>query len=247
MKSFSFQQMFYLLTFLLVNGSLMGQSQQSNHTNPESNLEVIVSCGLSLEDSFRDPCEVFIGVSTSYAEGGGASVVRIVDNSPAAIMDLKKGDVILELDGEPINSPCDLVVERDRNQPGDYFRMTISRDGKTQKVRGQFTVCEQKETVKTTVPEIINSTELAFESFEAYPNPTFGEVNIAFEGAAVPTTFVVTDIVGKVVFQEEVKNFDGFYRSQIHLQNSAAPGAVSLTVVQNGQAVSKNIVLLNRL
>ncbi len=203
---------------------------------------------LTYDELNIDPCQVFIGVYTTPQSDGGVRVVNVVDKSPASNMDLKNDDVILELDGEEINSPCELLMERDRNKPGDYFRLTVMREGKTKKVRGQFTACvEDTEVVEShdsnfTIP----SFGLEYQSFEAYPNPTFGEVNIAFEGEAVPTTFRVTDVTGKVVFVETLKNFNGFYRNQIHIQNSAAPGLVSLTIIQNGQAVSKNIVLLNR-
>lgn len=203
---------------------------------------------LTYDELNINPCQVFIGVYTTPHTDGGVRVVNVVDKSPAANMDLEDNDIIFELDGEEINSPCELIMERDRNKPGDYFRLTVMRAGKTKKVRGQFTACvkdvgvvESHET-NFTIPAL----GLNYESFEAYPNPTFGEVNIAFEGEAVPTTFRVTDVTGKVVFAETLNNFNGFYRNQIHIQNDAAPGAVSLTVIQNGQAVSKNIVLLNR-
>ena len=203
---------------------------------------------LTYDELNLDPCQVFIGVYTTPQSSGGVRVVNVVDRSPASNMDLKENDVILELDGEEINSPCELIMERDRNQPGDYFRLTVMREGKAKKVRGQFTACVKDiEVVESHDSNItIPSSGLNYQSFEAYPNPTFGEVNIAFEGEAVPTTFRVTDVTGKVVFAETLKNFNGFYRNQIHIQNSAAPGVVSLTIIQNGQAVSKNIVLLNR-
>lgn len=203
---------------------------------------------LTYDELNLDPCQVFIGVYTTPTAEGGVRIVNVVDKSPASNMDLKNDDIIFELDGEEINSPCELIMERDRNKPGDYFRLTVMRDGKTKKVRGQFTACiddfEVAESYdsKITIP----SSELKYQSFEAYPNPTFGEVNIAFEGEAVPTIIRVTDITGKVVFAEELKNFNGFYRKQIQIQNNATPGAVSLTIIQNEQAVSKNIVLLNR-
>ncbi len=199
-------------------------------------------------DEKPDPCKVFIGVYTKNRNEGGVQVTRIIDGTAAADMDLKNGDIILALDGEEVNSQPELVIERDENQPGDYFKLTILRDGKRKKVRGQFKACEEKPEVTDILqPKIIDpSSQLKYQAFEAFPNPTFGEVNISFEGEAVPTTFRVTDVSGKVVFQEELENFDGIYKKQIQLKNRAVPGAISLTVIQNGQAVSKNIVLLNR-
>jgi len=196
-----------------------------------------------------DPCKVFIGVYTSNRVDDGVKINRIIDGTPASDMDLEEGDIILALDGEEVNSQPELVIERDQNQPGDYyFKLTILRDGKEMKVRGQFKECEeQPEITETPEPKIINpSSELKYQAFEAFPNPTFGEVNISFEGEAVPTTFRITDVTGKVVYEEDLENFDGVYQKQLQLQSRATPGAISLTVIQNGQAVSKNIILLNR-
>jgi len=195
-----------------------------------------------------DPCKVFIGVYTSNRVDSGVKINRIIDGTPASDMDLEEGDIILALDGEEINSQPELVAERDLNQPGDYFKLTILRDGKEMKVRGQFKACdEEPEITDIPQPKIVNpSSELKYQAFEAFPNPTFGEVNISFEGEAVPTVFRVTDITGKVVYEEDLEHFDGVYQKQIQLQNKATPGAISLTVIQKGQAVSKNIVLLNR-
>ena len=242
MQKLSFKLFIALLAVLPFSDSLIAQSQQTQ----ASTVKITVNEDHHFSFENLDPCQVFIGVATKSEKSGGVKVDRIIDDSPASKMDLSVGDVILALDGEEINNPCDLSMERDQNQAGDYFRLTILRTGKQRKVRGQFTPCVDTAPIMTSAPEITNSSELKYQSFEAYPNPTFGEVNISFEGAAVPTTFLVTDVTGKVVLQEELKNFDGFYRNQIQLKNSAAPGTVSLTVIQNGQAVSKNIVLLNR-
>ena len=247
MKKHFFKPLIGLLTFMLPFGvSSFAQVEQSTQIahpqiifNGDENLKIEAPI-------YRDPCQVFIGVSTVSEIEGGVNIVQIVDDSPAAIMDLKKGDVILALDGQEISNPCDLTMERDQNQPGDYFRLTILRNGKKRKVRGQFTPCEQAKTEELQTPVVINTAELSYKNFEVFPNPTFGEVNIAFEGEAVPTTILVADVTGKIVFKESMKQFDGFYRNQIDIRNSAAPGAVSLSIIQNGQSVSKNIVLMNR-
>ena len=53
-------------------------------------------------------------------------------------------------------------------------------------------------------------------------------------------------MTGKVVYEDSIENFDGIYQEQVQLRNRATPGAISLTVIQEGQAVSKSIVLLSR-
>ena len=200
------------------------------------------------EDKKVDPCKVFIGVYTKNHREGGVKVTEIIKDTPASNMDLQKGDIILAIDGSEVNSQPELVSERDENQPGDYFKLTILRDGERKKVRGQFKACDkQEDIIETTQPEIEMSGQgFNYERFEAFPNPTFGEVNIAFAGKSVPTIIRLTDVSGKVVYEESIQNFDGIYQKQVQLRNKATPGAVSLTVIQEGQAVSKSIVLLNR-
>ncbi len=199
------------------------------------------------ENEKVDPCKVFIGVFTKNRRAGGVKITRIIKDTPASDMDLQEGDIILALDGAEVNSQPELVSERDQNLPGDYFKLTILRDGERKKVRGQFKPCEKEEIIETPQPEIeISGQGFNYERFEAFPNPTFGEVNINFTGKAVPTIIRLTDVSGKVVYEESIENFDGIYQKQIQLRNRATPGAISLTVIQEGQAVSKSIVLLNR-
>ena len=196
----------------------------------------------------RDPCKVFIGITSTPRHDGGRRIGRIIKGTSAAEMDLQVGDVILEMDGVEVNSFDELLDERDQNEPGDYFKLTILRDGERKKVRGQFKPCdEEEEIIETPQPEIeIPGQGFDYERFEAFPNPTFGEVNISFTGKAVPTIIRLTDVTGKVVYEDSIENFDGIYQEQVQLRNRATPGAISLTVIQEGQAVSKSIVLLSR-
>ena len=196
----------------------------------------------------RDPCDVFIGVYTTSYSDGGRKILRIIDETAASKMDLQEGDVIIEMDGRSINGAQELIDERDENQPGDYFRLTILRDGERKKVRGQFLDCptEEVEIADTPTPQINQNQSFEYERFEAFPNPTFGEVTISFTGKAIPTVIRLTDITGKVVYEESLEDFDGVYQEQIQLRNRATPGTISLSVIQEGQAVTKNIILLNR-
>lgn len=196
----------------------------------------------------RDPCKVFIGVFTkNNREGKGVRVTRIIENTAAADMDLQEGDIITEMDKVEVNSQPDLVVERDENAPGDYFKLTIIRDGKEKTVRGQFKECEQGTPTIDEIPEItpIENGSLQLNRFEAFPNPTFGNVTVEFTAEPVPTTVRITDVSGKVVYEENIENFDGFYKKELKLRK-AAPGNISLSVIQGSQAVSKKLLLLNR-
>jgi len=65
---------------------------------------------------------------------GGALVSEVSPDSPASKAGLKRGDVILKLNGEPVNSANDLRLRVSQTAPGTDVKLQISRDGKTQDV-----------------------------------------------------------------------------------------------------------------
>ncbi len=214
----------------------------------------------------RDPCKPFIGVYVgSWGQGEqGVGVVGIVPNTGAERAGLQDGDRILALDNIPVNTHNELVTERDRHNAGDYYLITYLRNGVKGEVTAQFKECpkeqpaqpaqpEQPQIVEEPVPAPappappveFNDNTLQFEELSAFPNPTYGNVNIRFEGEAVPTTFTITDVNGRVVFKDNQPNFDGLYNKQADV-SSGVPGNLTLTVRQGDKVVSKQVVLLNR-
>jgi hypothetical protein len=83
------------------------------------------------------------------------------------------------------------------------------------------------------------------EQYRAFPNPSFGRVQLQFEAAPVPTTVQLTDASGKVVYVEQLNGFNGTYNRAISLQD-AAPGTIVVSVRQGDQMVSRKVLLLNR-
>jgi len=72
---------------------------------------------------------------------GGALIGDVSPNSPASKAGLKRGDVILKLNGEPVSSANDLRLRISQTPPGTNVKLQISRDGKTQDVNvdlGEF-------------------------------------------------------------------------------------------------------------
>src|ERR1700723_701992 len=63
---------------------------------------------------------------------GGALVSGLKPDAPAARAGLKNGDVILELNGQPIESANDLRLRISQTAPGSSVKLEISRAGKTQ-------------------------------------------------------------------------------------------------------------------
>jgi len=61
--------------------------------------------------------------------GAGAFVQSVTSNSAAEIAGLRRGDVIVEVDGEPITSGTDLVGAVGSRFPGDEVTVTFVREG----------------------------------------------------------------------------------------------------------------------
>lgn len=206
----------------------------------------------------RDPCKVFIGVYVGRTgpNGKGVHASGIIDDTPASVSQLQRGDYILALDGVPTNSHSQLLTERNKHEPGDYFTMTILRDGSVMEVDAQFKECPQDEPIEEVIEEPvveeivepnveIDQDALIVEDLNAYPNPTYGNLNITFKGEAVPTVITVTNIMGQEVFSEEINNFDGDYGKRIDISNSS-PGTHLVTVRQGQKIFTKSIILVVR-
>lgn len=210
----------------------------------------------------RDPCKVFIGVYTSESSDRGMRVSGVIENTPAKINGVQRGDVILALDDVEVNSHEDLLRERNKHNPGDRFTLSVERQGQYLEVDAQFQTCDQlteapkeelTEIVETiTTPETSSAAiqpivapdrQLKVEAWSAYPNPTFGAVNVQFRAEAVPTQVQIFDALGRKVYEETLNNFDGVYNKQLNISNEK-PGVFLLTVRQGEKIYNNKLVLL---
>jgi serine protease Do len=64
----------------------------------------------------------------------GAAVAVVEPDSAAARAGLQQGDVIVELEGEPIRAVEDLFAQLRRRRAGEEVTLTIVRDGKRREV-----------------------------------------------------------------------------------------------------------------
>lgn len=67
-------------------------------------------------------------------QGGGALVAEVTPGSPASKAGIERGDIILDLDGQPVNTPEDLSVHIAELAPGSVVHVKISRNGQTRDV-----------------------------------------------------------------------------------------------------------------
>lgn len=213
----------------------------------------------------RNPCAVFIGIYTTdrAMSGEGLRITGVIEDTPAKESGLQPGDVILSLDGQPINTYSELLVERNKHQPGDPFQLNILRDGEYLQIDATFKSCEKKQDVLVPVKEKVelikeetpsaqredparpSDATLQLETFDAYPNPTFGPLNVLFEAEALPTTVRIMDVTGKAVYSNTLNQFSGYFSEQIDLFGNP-PGTYILTVQQDNRLISKKITLLPR-
>ncbi len=209
----------------------------------------------------RDPCKVFIGVYCGghNRQGKGVRASGIIPNTAASKTDLQRGDVILALNDVPTNSHRELQVERDKNSPGDYFTLTVDRDGAIMEIDAQFLECPDDEVeeevieeqalieeVEVEQPEIeVVDNTLILEDLNAFPNPTYGNFNLRFSGEAVPTNLIITNIMGKVIYKEDLQNFDGNYNKELNIKNSS-PGTHLISIRQGNKMFTTSIILLVR-
>ncbi|MGB8476140.1 MAG: Do family serine endopeptidase [Candidatus Acidiferrum sp.] len=67
-------------------------------------------------------------------QGGGALVAEVTPGSPAAKAGIERGDIILDLNGQPVNTPEDLSVHIAELAPGTAVHLKVSRNGQTRDV-----------------------------------------------------------------------------------------------------------------
>ena len=76
-----------------------------------------------------------LGVSTSEPErGDGALVGEAVEGEPAADAGLRRGDVIVSIDGRRVRDSEDVVSAIERQRPGQRVEVEFRRDEDTRSV-----------------------------------------------------------------------------------------------------------------
>ena len=70
--------------------------------------------------------------------GRGIYVDSVVENGAAAAAGLKKGDVIVKMEGQPLDSDSQMREVIGRRRPGDAVMVTINRDGSERDVKVQL-------------------------------------------------------------------------------------------------------------
>lgn len=153
---------------------------------------------------------VFLGVA---AEAGplGLTVTSIVPDSPGAKADLRKGDILVSIDGKILKKPEELSAQLQPKKPGDTVRLTFQRDGKNQDAEiklalrpvGKGNPKEQLGSLGVQVEEALNGaliTELVEKGAADAAGLMVGDVLTHFDGVKLdkPATLYRTLLSKKI-------------------------------------------------
>ncbi len=91
----------------------------------------LVKSQLSALEAGRQASHAYLGVATSDATSGGATLGQVSSGGPAAKAGLQAGDVVTQLGGTTVNSSSDLVAAIADHAPGDQVKVTLRRGSRT--------------------------------------------------------------------------------------------------------------------
>ena len=91
-------------------------------------IDAIVDVGRSLLE-WGVPALEWLGIGGSTAPDGGVALETVVDGGPADTADLRPGDVVLAVEGEPVEGWNHFVHLVRRSDVGSTISLTIVRDG----------------------------------------------------------------------------------------------------------------------
>jgi len=83
--------------------------------------------GVTLDSAFTADAAAKLGLPRP----AGARVVAVTENSPAAAANVRDGDIILQLDGVPIESDGHLINLVGFTEVGKQVTLLVFRDGQT--------------------------------------------------------------------------------------------------------------------
>lgn len=143
-------------TIEIKNGKLFVDGKKVSDLNNKTEIKIIKKNTISdkhsfdfdlngMDSPFRPQMKAFrkinrkamLGVRTSDANPG-AEVKDIVDGSAAEKAGFKKGDIIIAVDGENIQSSQDLVKKITDYDKGDEVKIQIERNGRAQNLMAQL-------------------------------------------------------------------------------------------------------------
>ena len=198
--------------------------------------------------------EACLGVYTSSkvtASQRGAVINDFTEVSAAKEADMQIGDLITAVNGIRVKTHQDVWDEIAKYRPKESVRIAYLHEGEEKQIRATLKACKPRDENVIVVPKgqeeaTVNTPKnlgrLELTNFAASPNPTKDMVNVSFVGEAVPTNLSFIDVTGKVLFQQNIKDFNGQYNQRFDV-SEYAKGVVVVKIQQGDKVFSKQIVV----
>ncbi|HZV67987.1 MAG TPA: PDZ domain-containing protein [Saprospiraceae bacterium] len=205
-----------------------------------------------------------LGVFVNYDGDNGTVITSLIEKGGAKDAGLKPGDLITKIDQYDISDYPSLHEALAHFQPGDVVKVQFVRDDKNQKAKVELrdwaqlpghewrarTDCgspmkeevidetAQDPGVGTAGQQNIQSLEL--QNTRIFPNPTEGVFQLSFQTIPGPFKISITDVNGKVVYNENNDGATGSYNREIDLKG-APQGNYIISVNQGGKIYNQQI------
>ncbi len=101
--------------------------------------------GVAIQGVDADMAKAF-----GLSQGGGALVAEVTPGSPAAKAGIERGDIITELNGQPVQGPDDLSVHISEIAPGSEVHLKVVRNGEARDITATLTELSEKGEHETT-------------------------------------------------------------------------------------------------
>jgi len=133
------------------------------------------------------------------------------------------------------------------DKEGNVFMIKSSDDGVVKHFVHEVRIRKiHVEEINKKDPELkeleLDQKKLNLDGLSYYPNPSDGELNLAFKADAKPTEIRLTNINGKIVHREILSDFEGSYDQTIDLSNQPS-GIYLLQVIQADRAMNKKLII----
>ena len=81
------------------------------------------------------------------------------------------------------------------------------------------------------------------QEFNVFPNPSSDVFNIRFESQTKQNINIkVVDVIGEIIFEQEKKNFEGYYSESINMKNKAK-GVYFLHITNDNIGIKKKLII----
>lgn len=120
---------------IAIHSSIGASLMANNHTGVNNfksdwaRLEKGETWGKLTMNPLKNPDRPVIGFDVSGAAAGGVKLGKVFDDSPAALIGMKTGDILKTIDGEKIGSLRKLQRILAEKEPGDQITLTFSHRG----------------------------------------------------------------------------------------------------------------------